>query len=44
MIKGTLRLQKGLLAIEEVVKSKHLTSDAKVDSIEQIINLLWSND
>jgi len=44
MSKGILRLQKGLLSIEEVVNSKHLTSEAKLESIQTIINLLWSND
>lgn len=44
MSKGIIRVQKGLLMIEALVKSKDLTSEQKLEDIQYCIDKIWNTD
>lgn len=43
MNKGIIRLQKGLLMIEALVKSNDLTPEQKLKDIQYCIDKVWSD-
>ena len=44
MSKGVIRIQKGLLMIEALVKSKDLTPEQKLEDIKYCIDKIWNNE
>tara|TARA_B100000282_G_scaffold155987_1_gene112419 strand:- start:2469 stop:2603 length:135 start_codon:yes stop_codon:yes gene_type:complete len=44
MNKGVIRIQKGLLMIEALVKSKDLTPEEKLKDIQYCLDKIWSNE
>ena len=44
MSKGVLRIQKGLLMIEALVKSKDLTPEQKLEDIQYCIDKIWNSE
>ena len=44
MSKGVIRIQKGLLMIEALVKSKDLTPEQKLEDIQYCIDKIWNNE
>ena len=44
MNKGVIRIQKGLLMIEALVKSKDLTPEQKLEDIQYCIDKIWNNE
>ena len=44
MNKGVIRIQKGLLMIEALVKSKDLTPEQKLEDIQYCIDKIWDNE
>ena len=44
MSKGIIRVQKGLLMIEALVKSKDLTPEEKLEDIQYCIDKIWNTD
>ena len=44
MNKGIIRIQKGLLMIEALVKSKDLTPEQKLEDIQYCIDKIWNNE
>jgi|TARA_B100000674_G_scaffold119981_1_gene91301 hypothetical protein len=44
MSKGIVRIQKGLLMIEALVKSKDLTPKQKLKDIQYCIDKIWGGD
>ena len=44
MSKGVIRIQKGLLMIEALVKYKDLTPEQKLEDIQYCIDKIWNNE
>jgi len=44
MNKGVIRIQKGLLMIEALVKSKDLTPEQKLEDIQYCLDKIWDNE
>tara|TARA_Y100000114_G_scaffold62645_1_gene57385 strand:+ start:654 stop:791 length:138 start_codon:yes stop_codon:yes gene_type:complete len=44
MSKGIIRIQKGLLMIEALVKSEDLTPEQKLEDIQYCIDKIWNTD
>ena len=44
MNKGVIRLQKGLLAIEAIVKYADLPPKQKLEDIQYVIDKVWNDD
>ena len=44
MNKGIIRIQKGLLMIEALVKSKDLTPEQKLEDIQYCLDKIWDNE
>ena len=44
MSQGVIRVQKGLLMIEALVKSKDLTPEQKLEDIQYCLDKIWDNE
>ena len=43
MSKGIIKIQKGLLMIEALVKSEDLTPEQKLEDIQYCLDKIWDN-